>query len=644
MGLDFSKVYGSQPSQPKPDPNPQRPAGRSIYEVALRGPQEPAKAPDQPAKPAAKAPPKPAKAPAKPAAKAPAKPAAKAPAGSAPRARRPAAAAEAPAPRQPEAAAPPRKAAPRRAAADVDEDEDDSREEAAGPRRRSDRRRRRHDGAAAEAKRQLERLEEASHEEIPAHAHFGGEFRQFGISAPILKAVEEMGWKEPSEIQKLMIPKVLMGRDVVGQARTGTGKTGAFALPILERHTARGVRNEPGRAPEVLVLTPTRELALQIEGQFEQLGVHTGVRTVCVYGGAPLEPQLRALRAGSDVVVGTPGRVMDHVRRRTLRLDEISCFILDEADRMFDIGFRDDIYWIARRMPRDGRQTLLLSATLPEEVLRLAAEVTSEPEMIRTAPVEGELTVNTVEQFYVAVDPERKLDLLAHLIDMEEPEKGMVFCRTKRGADKVAERLRRRGIDAGEIHGDLKQKRREQILERFREGNLHVMVATDVAARGLDIQGVTHIFNFDVPENAEDYVHRVGRTARMGRRGRAFTFVTREDGDWLTNIEKLINKEIRAFPVEGFRTEATDEERLAQGGRATLAPHPMAEKFSPALLALLNQRRGRSGGPGGRGGPPRGGGGGGRGERGGRGGGGRGERGGRGGGGGRGERGRGRRG
>jgi superfamily II DNA/RNA helicase len=321
-----------------------------------------------------------------------------------------------------------------------------------------------------------------------------------------------------------------------------------------------------------------------------------------------MEPQLRALRAGTDIVVGTPGRVMDMVRRGALSLDEVRCFVLDEADRMFDLGFRDDIYWVSRRLPADDRQTLLMSATIPDEVLKLAHEVTQDPELIYTAP--EDLTVGTVQQFYVAVASERKLELLVRMVEDENPEKGIVFTRTKRGADRVAEKLRQRGIDAGEIHGDLKQNRREDILERFREGNLRLMIATDVAARGLDIQGVTHVFNFDAPENPEDYVHRIGRTARMGKSGRAFTFATKEDGPLLTEIEKLINREIPRFTVEGFRVDATDEERLAAGNRPPPPPgdHPLAKKLSPALLAILNSRArggpGGKGGPGGRGGPP----------------------------------------
>ncbi|MGE0712026.1 MAG: DEAD/DEAH box helicase [Planctomycetota bacterium] len=472
------------------------------------------------------------------------------------------------------------------------------------------RRDRRHEGKAIGAKDRSDRLAAARDEEIPEDAHFGGKFRAFDLSAPVLKAIEDMGWSEPSEIQRLVIPRVLLGRDVVGQARTGTGKTGAFAIPLVERYRDRPAADGQARYPVALILSPTRELALQIYRQLEELGAYTQLRSVAVYGGAPMEPQLRALRAGADIVVGTPGRVMDHIRRRTLKLDSVSYFVLDEADRMFDLGFREDIYWISRRLPEHEpeRQTLLLSATMPDEVVRLSKEVTSDPELIYTTQGDESqsMTVQTVEQFYVSVDNERKMGLLEHIMHDEDPPKGIVFTRTKRGADKVALTLRKAGFDAGEIHSDLRQKKREQILERFREGNLRLMIATDVAARGLDIQGVTHVFNFDVPENAEDYVHRVGRTARMGQTGRAFTFVSPQDGGFLTEIEKLINLQLPHYDVDGYRCEASEEERHARELRnAPRTDHPMTKQLSPALLAILNNRRGgpRAGGGGGRGGP-----------------------------------------
>lgn len=474
------------------------------------------------------------------------------------------------------------------------------------PRPRS-RRARRQDGRASRAREESARLAAAKARPLVDDGKVGGEFRQFGLCLPLLRAIDDMGWTGPSPIQELVLPVAVTGVDVVGQARTGTGKTGAFAIPLIDQYATRPEELGAGRLPVALVLSPTRELALQIYRQLEQLGSYTKLRSVAVYGGAPMEPQLRALRAGADIVVGTPGRVMDHIRRSTLRLDEVTTFILDEADRMFDLGFRDDIYWVSRRLPEE-RQTMLLSATMPDEIVKLAEEVTNHPELIYTTQgKEEEQTVDTIEQFYASVDPQRKIGLLEHLVALEEPEKGIVFTRTKRGADRVAERLRKAGFDAGEIHSDLRQKQRERILERFREGDLQLMIATDVAARGLDIQGVTHVFNFDVPQHAEDYVHRVGRTARMGRTGRAITFVTKNDGTFLNEIDKLINKQVPYYPIEGYRTEANAEEKARSEERENRGrppgEHPFAKNLSPALQAILAKSAAKPGGRGGRGGP-----------------------------------------
>ena len=471
------------------------------------------------------------------------------------------------------------------------------------PRPRS-RRARRQDGHASQAREESARLAAAKARPLVDDGEVGGGFRAFGLCLPLLRAIDDMGWADPSPIQELVLPVAVTGVDVVGQARTGTGKTGAFAIPLINKYATRPEEAGPGRLPVGLILSPTRELALQIYRQLEQLGAYTKLRSVAVYGGAPMEPQLRALRAGADIVVGTPGRVMDHIRRSTLRLDEVTCFILDEADRMFDLGFRDDIYWVSRRLP-DVRQTMLLSATMPDEIVRLAEEVTDTPELIYTTQGKEESqTVDTIEQFYASVDPQRKIGLLEHIVALEQPEKGIVFTRTKRGADRVAERLRKAGFDAGEIHSDLRQKQRERILERFREGDLQLMIATDVAARGLDIQGVTHVINFDVPQHAEDYVHRVGRTARMGRTGRAITFVTKNDGMFLNEIDKLINKQVPYYPIEGFRTEANDEEKARSAERENRGrppgEHPFAKNLSPALQLILAKSAGK---PGGRGGP-----------------------------------------
>ncbi len=367
-------------------------------------------------------------------------------------------------------------------------------------------------------------------------------FAALGLSPASLAAVASAGFPSPTEIQALAIPPALAGRDVVGQARTGTGKTAAFALPILDRLG-------PSGPVQAIVITPTRELALQVAGEFQRFGHARGARVAAVYGGQPLGPQAAQLHRGTDVVVGTPGRLLDHLRRRTLSLAGVRFLVLDECDRMLDLGFRDDIDDIVRHTAR-GRQTMLFSATIPPEVERLAARYLRDPERVFTAP--EKLTVDEVEQSYVSVDGERKLPLLLEILRREDPPMMLVFARTRAAVKKLCPRLARAGVDAREIHGDLDQNQRERVMGAFRRGEFRVLVATDVASRGLDISGISHIVNYDLPDEAEDYVHRIGRTARMGRAGRAIAFVTREQGPLLTEIEKLINREIPEESLEGF--------------------------------------------------------------------------------------------
>ncbi|MCI0343075.1 MAG: DEAD/DEAH box helicase [Planctomycetales bacterium] len=398
-------------------------------------------------------------------------------------------------------------------------------------------------------------------------------FGALGLSPQSLSAVASAGFAEPTQIQALAIPPALAGRDVVGQARTGTGKTAAFALPILDRLGPRG-------PVQGLVITPTRELALQVAGEFQRFGHARGARVAAVYGGQPLGPQATQLHRGAEVVVGTPGRLLDHLRRRTLSLADLRALVLDECDRMLDLGFREDIDDIVRRTPAT-RQTMLFSATIPPEVVRLAARYLRDPARIFTAP--EKLTVDEVEQSYVSVSSERKLPLLLELLRREQPPLTLVFARTRAAVKKLAPRLSHAGVDAREIHGDLDQNQRERVMEAFRRGEFRVLVATDVASRGLDISGISHIVNYDLPDDPEDYVHRIGRTARMGAAGRAIAFVTREQGPLLTEIEKLINHMIREESLEGF--EAGDGIGL-----------PEAPKLPPAPIGwrhVAAKRRGR---------------------------------------------------
>jgi superfamily II DNA/RNA helicase len=312
--------------------------------------------------------------------------------------------------------------------------------------------------------------------------------------------------------------------------------------------------NTPPGATTSLVLTPTRELAIQVRGEIERLGRYTPLRTALIYGGVSFDGQRRALADGVEIIVGTPGRVLDLYRQGIFKLQFIERIVLDECDRMFDLGFRPDIERVLRATKPKRQQLLLFSATIDQNVLRIADSHMSKPEIVKTVP--EKLTVDNVDQFYVSIAPDRKRSLLAELIRCEEKRGGfsqaIVFSRTKKGCERLSKDLRKLGLPAQEIHGDLRQKARERVINDLREKKIQLLVATDVAARGLDVSGISHIFNYDIPEYPEDYVHRIGRTARMGARGRAFTLVTADQGHFLTQIEKLTNVLIEEMVIEGF--------------------------------------------------------------------------------------------
>jgi ATP-dependent RNA helicase DeaD len=388
-------------------------------------------------------------------------------------------------------------------------------------------------------------------------------FAELGLSDTMMAALEKAGYAVPSPVQGGVIPQALAGVDVLGQARTGTGKTASFAIPILEKLT------EGSAAPQALVLVPTRELAVQVAGEFEKLAYGRQVRTVAVYGGKPIKSQITQLQRGMDVVIGTPGRVLDHLSRVTLDLRSLTTVVLDEADRMLDIGFRPDIEKILRRCPA-RRQTLLLSATVAPGVKRLAERYMHKPVMLDFSPKTK--SVDTIEQHYFTVDGDRKFDLLWKLLEREQPQQAIVFCRTKRGTDKVHQKLVRKkyaGVDC--IHGDMAQTARDRVMKDFRAGEVRVLVATDVVGRGIDVSGISHIINYDIPQSSDDYVHRVGRTGRMGREGVAFTFVTKEEGEELTRIEVLINKLLKRDEIEGFEAVSS--------ASAAARPAPAQPKF-----------------------------------------------------------------
>ena len=364
----------------------------------------------------------------------------------------------------------------------------------------------------------------------------GNPFAGLGLSDPLLRAVSEVGFEEPMPVQAEAIPIMLAGRDLIAQAHTGTGKTAAFALPILQR------LDPDGKAPQALVLAPTRELAVQVAQTFHRLGKYLDTRVLAVYGGQPIERQLRALRHPVDVVVGTPGRVMDHLRRETLRLDRVRVVILDEADEMLNMGFIEDVEWILERTPRE-RQTALFSATIPDRVAELARRYLREPVRIAIEP--ERMTVPQTTQVFYEVAPRAKVEALARILDLEMPASAIVFCRTKSGVDELAHALQALGYAAEAIHGDMSQAQRDRVMARFRSGQAELLIATDLAARGLDIPTVSHVINYDIPSDPESYVHRIGRTGRAGAPGMAITLVTPRERWMLRTIERGIGQRLQ---------------------------------------------------------------------------------------------------
>lgn len=372
-------------------------------------------------------------------------------------------------------------------------------------------------------------------------------FDELGLSDSLLRAVYDMGFEEPTQIQASAIPLMLSGSDVIGQSQTGTGKTAAFALPAIER-----IDPELGKATQVIILCPTRELAVQACDEIHKFTKYReGIRAVAVYGGQPIERQIKALRYGAQIIVGTPGRVMDHMRRGTLRLDNVRIAILDEADEMLSMGFRDDMELILAETP-ETRQTVLFSATMSKEVLDIAAKYLHEPQSVRVAT--EELTVTEIRQYYYEVPHSHKVEALSRLLDVYNPNLSMVFCNTKRQVDELCSELQLRGYLAEGLHGDMKQQARDHVMGQVRQGHVDVLVATDVAARGIDITNVGAVFNYDIPQDVEYYVHRIGRTGRAGRKGRAFTFVTgRRELNELRQIMGYTHSyiELRPIPMSG---------------------------------------------------------------------------------------------
>lgn len=362
-------------------------------------------------------------------------------------------------------------------------------------------------------------------------------FEDMNISNEICRAVLDMGFEEATPIQSQAIPVILEGKDIIGQSQTGTGKTAAFGIPLLERI------NPEDRRLQALILCPTRELAIQVSEEFRKLLKYKdNIRVLPIYGGQPIDRQIAALRKGTQVVIGTPGRVMDHMRRRTIKAETVQMMVLDEADEMLDMGFREDIETILAKIPEE-HQTLLFSATLSPEILDITKRFQKNPEFIKI--VRKELTVPNIEQYYFDVKEKTKLDALCRIIDVYDPKLAMVFCNTKKRVDDLVEMLQGRGYFAEGLHGDLKQAQRDKVMQKFRNGTIEILVATDVAARGIDVDDIDVVFNYDVPQDEEYYVHRIGRTGRAGKAGKAFTFCVGKEIYKLRDIMRYTKTKIQ---------------------------------------------------------------------------------------------------
>lgn len=366
-------------------------------------------------------------------------------------------------------------------------------------------------------------------------------FEELEINPKILRGIQAMGYEEATPIQAQTIPIILEGRDIIGQAQTGTGKTAAFAIPVLEKI-------DPSQKHlQALILCPTRELAIQVAGEIRKLSAYThGIKLLPVYGGQDISKQIRSLKGGVQIIVGTPGRVMDHMRRHTIKTEHVHTVVLDEADEMLNMGFREDIETILKDTPPE-RQTVLFSATMPQPILDITDQYQRDAQLIKV--VKKELTVKNIEQFYFDVRPKNKAELLSRLLDMYNPHLSIVFCNTKRMVDELTEELQDRGYFAEGLHGDLKQQQRDRVMDAFRKGKAEILVATDVAARGIDVNDVDIVFNYDLPQDDEYYVHRIGRTGRAGKKGLAFTFISGKEVYKLKELQHYCKTRILARPI-----------------------------------------------------------------------------------------------
>lgn len=368
-------------------------------------------------------------------------------------------------------------------------------------------------------------------------------FEELDLYPQILRAIKEMGFEEATPIQAQAIPVVMSGADVIGQAQTGTGKTASFGIPLL-------MKVDPGnKKTQAIILSPTRELAIQSAEEIRKLSKYMhGVKVLPVYGGQDISRQIKALKGGATIIIGTPGRVMDHLRRKTIRFDNVDTIVLDEADEMLNMGFREDIETILSYIPNEERQTVLFSATMPKPILEITKKY-QKKDVERITITKKELTVPNIDQYYFDVRRNNKVDVLTRLLDYYNPKLSLVFCNTKRMVDELASELQGRGYAAEGIHGDMKQQQRDRVMKSFRNGRTDILIATDVAARGIDVDDVEAVFNFDLPQDNEYYVHRIGRTGRAGRTGQAFSFVKGKEVYKLKEIQRYCKTKIKAKPI-----------------------------------------------------------------------------------------------
>jgi len=389
-----------------------------------------------------------------------------------------------------------------------------------------------------------------------------------------------MGFEESTPIQEKAIPIALEGRDLIGQAQTGTGKTAAFSIPLIQNIDTKEENIV------ALIMTPTRELAIQVAEEIAKLSRFKGLRTLPIYGGQDIVKQIRALRQKPQIIIGTPGRLLDHINRKTIKLDKVQTVILDEADEMLDMGFLDDINTILSKCPEE-RQTMLFSATMPPNIKKLADTYLKNPEHVSVVP--KQVSAPSVEQYYMEVQEQQKFEILSRLIDMEAPDLAIIFGRTKRRVDELSEALKKRGYSAEGLHGDLSQNQRDMVMRKFRDGSIDVLVATDVAARGLDVSGVTHVFNFDLPQDPESYVHRIGRTGRAGKEGVAITFVTPRETDHLHLIERITRHRITKRPLPSMAEAIEGKQRATAERLIEVLEQDDFQMYKGFAIQLLEQ-------------------------------------------------------